>query len=114
MDKLFCKCCIYINRYFIRNTCTISYEKLTGEERLYKLVLPIVGNKGTAEVAKDAPDWTKTVTTVSKYALGDSVNAYFHFVDTKKKDIFKQHFYIIRMYRIMFPLPNAFKIYCAE
>ncbi len=92
-----------------------------------KLVLPVVGNKGTAEVtyhtykydenakevgaitkkvditavaeevatvagynytiAKNAPDWTKTVTTVSKFALGDSVKAYFHFVNTKKKDI---------------------------
>ena len=96
-----------------------------------KIVLPVVGNKGTAEVtyhtykydenakevgaitkkfeitavaeeaatvagynytiAKNAPDWTKTVTSVSKFALGDDVDAYFHFVDSKKKDITSQY-----------------------
>ena len=98
-----------------------------------KIVLPVVGNKGTAEVtyhtykydenakevgaitkkveitavaeeaatvagynytiakATNAPDWTKTVTSVSKFALGDNVNAYFHFVDSKKKDITSQY-----------------------
>ena len=109
------------------NNVDFSLATTQGYVNGTKLVLPVVGNKGTAEVtyhtykydenakevgaitkkvditavaeevatvagynytiAKNAPDWTKTVTTVSKFALGDSVKAYFHFVNTKKKDI---------------------------
>ena len=109
------------------NNVDFSLATTQGYVNGTKLVLPVVGNKGTAEVtyhtykydenakevgaitkkvditavaeevatvagynytiAKDAPDWTKAVTTVSKFALGDSVKAYFHFVNTKKKDI---------------------------
>ena len=109
------------------NNVDFSLATTQGYVNETKLVLPVVGNKGTAEVtyhtykydenakevgaitkkvditavaeevatvagynytiAKNAPDWTKTVTTVSKFALGDSVKAYFHFVNTKKKDI---------------------------
>ena len=109
------------------NNVDFSLATTQGYVNGTKLVLPVVGNKGTAEVtyhtykydenakevgaitkkvditavaeevatvagynytiAKNAPDWTKAVTTVSKFALGDSVNAYFHFVNTKKKDI---------------------------
>ena len=109
------------------NNVDFSLATTQGYVNGTKLVLPVVGNKGTAEVtyhtykydenakevgaitkkvditavaeevatvagynytiAKNAPDWTKAVTTVSKFALGDSVSAYFHFVNTKKKDI---------------------------
>ena len=109
------------------NNVDFSLATTQGYVNGTKLVLPVVGNKGTAEVtyhtykydenakevgaitkkvditavaeevatvagynytiAKNAPDWTKAVTTVSKFALGDSVKAYFHFVNTKKKDI---------------------------
>ena len=109
------------------NNVDFSLATTQGYVNGTKLVLPVVGNKGTAEVtyhtykydenakevgaitkkvditavaeevatvagynytiAKNAPDWTKTVTTVSKFALGDSVKEYFHFVNTKKKDI---------------------------
>ena len=109
------------------NNVDFSLATTQGYVNGTKLVLPVVGNKGTAEVtyhtykydenakevgaitkkvditavaeevatvagynytiAKNAPDWTKAVTTVSKFALGDQVSAYFHFVNTKKKDI---------------------------
>ena len=113
------------------NNVDFSLTTTQGYVNGTKLVLPVVGNKGTAEVtyhtykydenakevgaiskkveitavaeeaatvagynytiAKNAPDWTKAVTTVSKFALGDPVNAYFHFVDSKKKDITSQY-----------------------